>query len=72
MDLNTIQELAAQKENEWKITTAMQIKSLQDALSTETKDHTSLKCKFSELKDDFKYNLQVLYNGFIFCTISSA
>lgn len=59
MNLEKIQELALQKENEWKITTSMQIKSLQEALAAETNNHTDMKCKFSQLKDDFKFNLQV-------------
>ena len=61
MNLDQIQELALQKENDWKITTAVQIKSLQEALALETNNHAALKTKFNELKDDFKYNLQVSF-----------
>ena len=59
MNLNELQELALKQENDWKIVTSLQIKSLQEALVQETAKSSTLKSKFQQLKDDFKYNYQV-------------
>jgi len=63
-DLKEIEDLAAQKESEWRSLSNLQIKTLREDLENKTKAHSELYAKFTKLKEDFKYNLKVSFCDF--------
>nr|CAB3228607.1 coiled-coil domain-containing protein 57-like [Phallusia mammillata] len=60
MDLKDIEQLAAQKENEWRSISKLRITTLQKELSEKSQLFNELNDKFLKLKEDFKYNLKLL------------
>ncbi|XP_071815250.1 coiled-coil domain-containing protein 57-like isoform X2 [Apostichopus japonicus] len=55
-----LQELAAQKEQEWREVQRLQTQAVEAALKEKEKLLKEATEKFSKLKDDFKYNLKLL------------
>lgn len=55
-----LQELAAQKEQEWKEVQRLQTQALESALLEKEKLLNEERKQFVKLKDDFKYNLKLL------------
>jgi len=57
---SSLQELVQQKENEWRETQELQIKSLRSALKEKERQLNNEKLRFRKLKEDFEYNLKLL------------
>ena len=56
----SLQELAAQKEKEWRELQELRAQSLQAAFEEKDRQLNEEKARFNKLKDDFKYNLKLL------------
>ena len=59
MNLKEIEAEAFEKEKLWQSAASVHIKSLQEALNVKTQLYDELHKNFSQLKEDFKYNLKV-------------
>lgn len=58
---NSLDLVVFQKEKEWREAFQAHIKSLQETISQRDKELTQEKLKFEKLKEDFEYNLKLLY-----------
>ena len=59
-DSSSLQELAAQKEKEWRELQELRAQSLQTAFDEKERQLNEERARFKKLKDDFKYNLKLL------------